>query len=163
MKPDNTATISTSRRALLKGLLISGAALAIAPRLTAQAVSETDRSFATFMQLSKVLTQRQTLPDDFAHRIYDALNYSPNFKHDIETINLNMLTHTGPQSDREYDLADQILEAWYRGIVHKGGQDTVVGFEQALMHETVHGALGVRSFCFSGEPGDWANPANLDN
>ncbi len=107
-------------------------------------------SLAAFMTLSKALTERPNLDAEVGQRFLKAFSQShPDFQSQLQP--LSAAIASGVLSSAQQDLALQILEAWYLGMVNK----QVVTYEQALMFTVASDVLVIRSYC-PNKPGFWA-------
>jgi hypothetical protein len=159
---DQNCFTQQQRRRFLKKMLVGGAVLSLpVVSFAEQNYVPFDAVFERFLKLSQQITGNSNLDQQFAKRIFTALSYNPNFKHHLSVFATD--SNVDQWNDAEQAMVLQLMRAWYLGLVHKGGEDVVVGYEQALMFNSVKGAVGIRSFCFEGAPGDWSQKPILTN
>ncbi len=106
-----------------------------------------------FLKLSERLTGQSDLDSDLASRFLSA------FEAEGEATALQDLVAQGDDTAELDDLANEIVAAWYTGIVAGGGGDQFVTYEDALIWNTLTFTKPL-GYC-GGEMGYWADPPTL--
>lgn len=136
------------------------------------AISMPDRpSLQEFIRLSEVLTGRNDLDPDMAHRIHALIEVEPHGPQHVTRVyeRIRAAVAGDPGMSREKLLDPQrfdsgerwfighLLVTWYTGVYYHAVGNGRVGFEAALMHRTLADMRAPPSIC-GRKPGFWAAP-----
>ncbi|CNK46039.1 sugar dehydrogenase complex small subunit [Yersinia aldovae] len=109
-----------------------------------------------FMLVSRALTGKRQLNGHIGQRIYQVL-IGKIGGFDQKLASLQPLPagepHQWPLLQQQ--IARQILQGWYIGVIGEGTNAAVISYENALMFDAVSDVLVIRSYC-PNKPGYWA-------
>lgn len=160
-----------SRRRVLKmaGLVTVASAagqLVALPRLKAAQTQANPAALDDFMQVSRWLTQHESLNATVGQALLLALSQTQQgfsaalgrlktlLQHQPELLQQAQLTFT--QDAASEKLAKAILAGWYNGVVGKGNQALYVTYVNTLASQLVNDKLVPPGFSY-GECGSWAH------
>ncbi|MFW5389047.1 sugar dehydrogenase complex small subunit [Yersinia sp. 2542 StPb PI] len=109
-----------------------------------------------FMLVSRALTGKRQLNVQIGQRIYQVLlGKIGGFDQKLSL--LQPLPAGEPQQwpPLQQQIARQILQGWYVGVIGEGTDAAVISYENALMFDAVSDVLVIRSYC-PNKPGYWA-------
>lgn len=151
---------SLSRRRLLGATCVGAAAGALllnpAWQAWAKLASQDTAGLATLMTLSQQLTGRNDLDARIGQRLYEALaQRDAALGQNLSELQARLGEAPQGWSERQQQLARQILAGWYLGLIGDEHNVKVVTYEHALMFKAVEDVLVIRSYC-PNQPGFWA-------
>lgn len=168
MHPYSITKPITRRRALqaLGAALLSGAAgqLLLSTRARAALASATP-GLNDFIEVSRSLTAQPALDATLAHALYAAFRRSaPDIDTALAALKTTLAqgaalaqadkTAFGDEEKAQEALSQAILQAWYLGVVGKGGKAACVTYVDALANRAVEGILVPPSYSY-GHCGTW--------
>lgn len=112
--------------------------------------------FERFMLVSRALTGKRQLNTQVGLRLYQVL-LGKIGGFDQKLALLQPLPGGEPQQwpPLQQQIARQILQGWYVGVMGEGTDAVVISYENALMFDAVSDVLVIRSYC-PNKPGYWA-------
>lgn len=155
-----------SRRRMLQGMgALAATALLPAGMLPAYAAGPVNDDFAL---ISRYLTGRNTLPDDFGTALFDAfVKTDADFPQQLSRLNQWITRNSVPAAEisrrlpadsQVSDLAGLpalILTGWYLGIAGSGARAICVAYTSALANQDVAPVLNPPTYAY-GTYGSWA-------
>ncbi|WP_145577175.1 sugar dehydrogenase complex small subunit [Yersinia mollaretii] len=109
-----------------------------------------------FMLVSRALTGKRQLNGQIGQRIYQILlGKIGGFDQKLALLQPLPAGEPAQWPPLQQQIARQILQGWYIGVIGEGADATVISFENALMFDAVSDVLVIRSYC-PNKPGYWA-------
>ncbi|WP_145570474.1 sugar dehydrogenase complex small subunit [Yersinia bercovieri] len=109
-----------------------------------------------FMLVSRALTGKRQLNGQIGQRIYQILlGKIGGFDQKLALLQLLPAGEPAQWPPLQQQIARQILQGWYIGVIGEGADAAVISFENALMFDAVSDVLVIRSYC-PNRPGYWA-------
>lgn len=109
-----------------------------------------------FMLVSRALTGKRQLNGQIGQRIYQILlGKIGGFDQKLALLQPLPAGEPAQWPPLQQQIARQILQGWYIGVIGEGADAAVISFENALMFDAVSDVLVIRSYC-PNKPGYWA-------
>lgn len=148
-----------SRRRLLGYVGVGLVASLMSPlslNVFAASTSTMPLNLERFMLVSRALTGKRPLNPHIGQRIYQVLILRlPQLDQQLALLQPLPAGEPKNWSQAQQEIARQVLQAWYVGVVGEGANAAVISYENALMFEAVSDVLVIRSYC-PNQPGYWA-------
>ncbi|MBS0055786.1 sugar dehydrogenase complex small subunit [Yersinia sp. Marseille-Q3913] len=122
----------------------------------AASTQTSSQNLERFMLVSRALTGKRQLNGQIGQRIYQVLlGKIGGFDQKLALLQPLPAGDPAQWPPLQQQIARQILQGWYIGVIGEGADAAVISFENALMFDAVSDVLVIRSYC-PNRPGYWA-------